>query len=62
MKKNVLMDSVLNASAEIAVLQNEIERNIIESAVRCLDAESLALANCLKNQSKEIDAFVHPFQ
>ena len=62
MKRNVLVDSVLTASAEIAVLEAEIEYRLIEAAVRTLDAETIALANCLKNQSKEIDAFVHPFQ
>ena len=62
LKRNVLLDSVLTSSAEIAVLEAEVERNLIEAAVRTLDAESTALANCLKNQSKEIDAFVHPFQ
>jgi len=30
--------------------------------VRVLDNETGALANCLKNQSKEVDAYVHPFQ
>lgn len=62
MMRNVLMDSILTARAEILIMQSEIERTLIESSVRCLDGESAALANCLKLQSKEVDAFVHPFQ
>jgi hypothetical protein len=35
---------------------------VISAAVRTLDSESHALANCLKNQAAEVDACVHPFQ
>ena len=35
---------------------------MISAAVRTLDSESHALANCLKNQAAEVDACVHPFQ
>lgn len=40
----------------------ELERNIIVSAVRTFDSEVQALTGCLKNESKEIDAHIHPFQ
>jgi hypothetical protein len=62
MKRNVLLDSILTARAQIAVHSQEIERFVISAAVRTLDGESGALANCLKNQAAEVDAFVHPFQ
>ena len=62
MKRNVLMDSILKNRAEIVVHTAEVERFLIVAAVKCLDAETTALANCLKNQSQEIDAHVHPFQ
>ena len=61
MKRNVLMDSILTSRAEIIVHTSEIERDLISAAVRTLDNESAALANCLKNQSAEVDAHVHPF-
>ena len=48
MMRNVLLDSILTARAEILIMQSEIERTLIESSVRCLDGESAALANCLK--------------
>ena len=51
MKRNVLMDSILKNRAEIVVHTAEVERFLIVAAVRCLDSETTALANCLKNQS-----------
>jgi hypothetical protein len=49
MKRNVLMDSILTNRAEIVIHTVEVERFLIAAAVRCLDAENAALANCLKN-------------
>lgn len=62
MQRKLLLDHILTSRAEIQILQVEIERNLITSAVRTLDSETNALANCLKNESKELDAFIHPFQ
>ena len=55
------MDSVLSNRAEIQVLRVEIERKLIKAGVETLDNETMAIANCLKNESKEIDAYIHPF-
>jgi len=57
-----LFDAVLNSRAEIQILSVELERFLITASVRTLDAETCAIANCLRNESKEIDAHIHPFQ
>lgn len=62
MRRNVLLDSILFNRSSTVVIQQEIERILIQAAVDTLTNESTALANCLKNQSKEIEAYIHPFQ
>jgi hypothetical protein len=62
LQKSLLLDSILSDRAEIQILTDEIERSLITSAVRTLDAETQAISGCLKNSSKEIDAHIHPFQ
>ncbi len=62
MRKNVLLDSILFNRAQVVVIQQEIERCLIKASVQTLDSECVALANCLKIQSNEINAYIHPFQ
>ena len=61
MRKNVLLDSILFNRAQVVVIQQEIERCLIKASVQTLDSECVALANCLKIQSNEINAYIHPF-
>ena len=61
LKRNLILDQILTSRAEIQILKVEIERNLIVSGVRTLDAETMAIANCLKNESREIEAHIHPF-
>lgn len=62
MRGTVLLDQILFARALIICTQNELERRLIKAAVKTIDAESVALATCLKNQAREIEAHIHPFQ
>lgn len=62
MRRKVLLDSVLTRRAEIVVYRNEIQRFLIQAAVKTLDSETIAITNCLKLQGREIEAYIHPFQ
>jgi len=62
MRRNVLLDSILFNRSSTVIIQQEIERILIQAAIDTLNNESVALANCLKNQAKEIEAYIHPFQ
>lgn len=53
---------MLTSRAEIQVLRAEIERHLLVCGVRTLENETLAIANCLKHESREVDAYIHPFQ
>jgi hypothetical protein len=61
LKKKVALDSYFNTKAEVQVYQNEIERLIINSAVKTLDAESTALAKCFTLQIPSVQYHIHPF-
>lgn len=60
--RNLLLDEVLTSRAEIQVLRAEVERFLIVCGIRTLDNETRAITNCLKNESKEVEAHIHPFQ
>ncbi|CDW83349.1 UNKNOWN [Stylonychia lemnae] len=62
MQIQVLVDQVQSCKAETIVLSNEIERQIVKSAISAIDQEASALANCFSMNSKMIDMHIHPFQ
>ena len=61
LKKRVTMDDYFTLKAHISVYGNEIERLLIEAAVKVLDSESLALARCFMVQVPQIQYHIHPF-
>ena len=52
----------MQCKAEITVLSNEIEKNIVKAAIKVVEDETAALANCFQMSVKTIEHHIHPFQ
>jgi hypothetical protein len=44
------------------VYRDEIDKLLVQAAVRCLDSETHALAKCFTLSVPSIQFYIHPFQ
>ncbi len=62
MQSQVLVEQVQTCKAEIWVLSNEIQRNIINAASDAIESETAALSACFNLVATPVASHVHPFQ
>jgi hypothetical protein len=52
---------VQTCKAEIWVLSNEIQRNIINAASDAIESESAAISGCFNLVATPVSSHIHPF-
>jgi hypothetical protein len=56
------LDQVRDVRAEVSVLSEEIEINLVKAAIKAVEDDKAALTKCFDMSVKEIEAHIHPFQ
>lgn len=62
MQAQVLVEQVQTCKAEIFVLSNEIQRNIVNAAIQVIESETAAITGCYNLTATSIASHIHPFQ
>jgi len=61
MQAQALVEQVQTSKAEIMVLQNELQRNLINAGITAIEGETAALAHCFTMTATSMQSHIHPF-